>query len=239
MMSFSSFVGLTSFMTRSSYTSLWIFVYYRTMKDSILSIFELNKSLLLPQKEIYKNIIYSFMAFLYSISFDNTINFIYMTAVLNSLFYLAILNMHLFIFKNKNQMLIQTLIFFVILKITYSICHKYIISLLFLCSDLILLQYPINKFRTGVLRNDKNYFDVENILIEIVICLLWLIYSMSNNYMCFLLICLINLFCRICMLFGYQIVTGDIGPNNKIYHFLMHVFCIKHKFQGKLETNIL
>ena len=102
MMSFSSFVGLTSFMTRSSYTSLWIFVYYRTMKDSILSIFELNKSLLLPQKEIYKNIIYSFMAFLYSISFDNTINFIYMTAVLNSLFYLAILNMHLFIFKNKN-----------------------------------------------------------------------------------------------------------------------------------------
>ena len=190
MMSFSSFVGLTSFMTRSSYTSLWIFVYYRTMKDSILSIFELNKSLLLPQKEIYKNIIYSFMAFLYSISFDNTINFIYMTAVLNSLFYLAILNMHLFIFKNKNQMLIQTLIFFLLFKIIYNICHKYIISLLFLCSDLILLQYPINKFRIGVLRNDKNYFDVENILIEIVICLLWLIYSMSNNYMCFLLICL-------------------------------------------------
>ena len=238
-MSFSSFIGLTSFMTRSSYTSLWIFVYYRTMKDSILSIFELNKSLLLPQKEIYKNIIYSFMALLYSISFDSTINFIYMTAILNSLFYLAILNMHLFIFKNKNQMLIQTLIFFVILKIAYNICHKYVISLLFLCSDLILLQYPINKFRTGVLMNDKNYFDVENILIEIVISLLWLIYSMSNNYICFFFICIINLFCWICMLFGYQIVIGDIGPNNKIYHFLINVFCIKHKFQGKLESNLL
>ena len=239
MMSFSSFIGLTSFLTRSSYSSLWIFVYYRTMKDSILSIFELNKKSLIPQKQIYKYIIYYFLALLYSIISDNSINYIYMTAILNSIFYIAILNMHLFIYKNKNQMLLQTLIFFLIYKIMYNFFHKYLINLLFICSDIFLLQYPISKLRIGILLNDKKYFDVENILIEIVICLLWLIYSTSNNFICFFFISLINLFSWICMLFGYEIVIGEIGTNNKIYHFLVNVFCIKNKFKGKLETNIL
>ena len=238
MMSFSSLIGLSNFLTRSSYSSLWIFRYFRTMKDSVLTIFELNPKTLMPQKEIYKNIIYYFMAFLYSISFDNTINFIYITALINSIFFLSILNMHLFIYKKRNQMLIQTLLFFLIIKILYSLFNKYLLGILFICSDLILLQYPINRFRTGVLLNDKSYFDMENILIEIMICLLWLIYSAIGNFMCFFFICIINLFAWICMLFGYQIVIGDIGTNNKIYHFLINVFFIKNQFKGKLENNI-
>ena len=239
MISFSSFIGLSSFLTRSSYSSLWIYVYYRTMKDSVLSIFEINEKILLPKKEIYKNILYFFMAFLYSISFDTSLNFIYITSLINAVLYLCILNMHFFIYKNQNQMLIQTLGLFLLIKIIYSILNKYIICILFFLSDLVVLQYPINKFRTGVLLNDKNYFDLENIFVEILISLLWLIYSTSNDYICFFLICIINLFARICMLFGYQIVEGDIGPNNKIYHFLINVFFIKNRFKGKLETNIL
>ena len=239
MMSFSSLIGLSNCLTRSSYSSLWIFTYYRTMKDSVLTIFELNPKTLMPQKEIYKNIIYYFMAFLYSISFDNTINFIYITGLINSIFFLSILNMHLFIYNNKNQMLIQTLLFFMIVKILYALFNKYLLGILFICSDLVLLQYPINKFRTGVLLNDKSFFDVENILIEIVICLLWLIYSAIGNFKCFFFICIINLFSWICMLFGYQIVIGDIGTNNKIYHFVINVFFIKNQFKGKLENNIL
>ena len=101
------------------------------------------------------------------------------------------------------------------------------------------LQYPINKFRTGVLLNDKSYFDVENIIIEIMICLLWLIYSTSNNFMCFFFICIINLFARICMLFGYQIVIGDIGTNSKLYNFLIIVFFINIRMNKTTENSII
>ena len=238
MMSFSSFIGLSCFLTRCSYSSLWIFTYYRTMKDSVLTIFELNKKLLMPKNEIYKNILYYFMAFLYSISFDDSINFIYITSLINSIFYLSILNMHLFINKNNNQMLIQTLLFFMIIKILYSIFNRYLLAILFICSDIVLLKYPINKFRRGVLLNDKSYFDLDNILIEIVIDLLWLMYSIIENFICFFFICIINLFVWTCMLFGYQIVTGNIDTNSKIYHFLINVFFIKTQFDGKLENSI-
>ena len=239
MTSFSSFIGLASFLSRSSYSSLWIIVYYRAMKDSLISIFEMNKKVLMLKNEIYKNIIYYIMAFLYSISFDDTFNYIYMSALLNLIFYLAILNMQLFIDNNKSQMLLQTLFFFLLLKIIYSIFNKYLICILFIFSDLLILQYPINKFRTGVLLNDKSYFDVENIIIEIMICLLWLIYSTSNNFMCFFFICIINLFARICMLFGYQIVIGDIGINSKLYHFLIIVFFINIRMNKTTENSII
>ena len=240
MISFSSLIGLTSFLTRSSYSSLWEFSYYRTMKDSTLSIFEINEKLLIPKKEIYKNIIYFFMGFLYSLSFISSLNYIYTTAIVNLIFYICILNMHLFIYKNKNQMLFQTLIIFLIIKIIYLFFNKYIIGLLFICSDLIVLEYPINKFRNGVLLNDKSYFNIERILIEIVINLLWIIYATSENLLCFFLICLINLFSRICMILGYQIVEGEIGINSRIYHCIINTFCIKNNFKGKKqESNII
>ena len=86
--------------------------------------------------------------------------------------------------------------------------------------------------------NDKSYFDLYNILIEIVIYLLWLMYSIIENFICFFFICIINLFVWTCMLFGYQIVTGNIDTNSKIYHFLINIFFIKIKFDGKLENNI-
>lgn len=239
MISFSSFIGLSCFLSRSSDSALWIFSYYRTMKDSVLSIFELNEKLLLPKNQIYKSIIYFFMAFLYSAAFYDPINFIYITGIVNSIFYLCILNMNFFIYKNTNQMLLQTLFFFLLARIVYLICNKYLISILFFCSDIILLQYPINKFRIGVLLNDKSYFNIEKILIEIFICLLWAIYSTSEKFFFFFFINILNIFVWICMLFGYQIVEGDIGPNNKIYHFIINVFFIKKKFKGKLETNII
>lgn len=238
MTSFSSFIGMASFLSRSSYSSLWIIVYYRAMKDSLLSIFEMNKKVLMVKNEIYKNIIYYIMAFLYSISFDDSFNFIYMSALINLIFYLAILNMQLFIDKNKSQMLLQTLFFFVLLKIIYSIFNKYLICILFICSDLLVLQYPIHRFRIGVLLNNKSYFDIENIIIEIMICLLWFIYSTSNNFMCFFFICIINLFARICILFGYQIVMGDIGTNSKVYHFLISVFFINIRLNKTTENSI-
>ena len=53
------------------------------MKDSILSTFEIDEKTLLPKNEIYKNIIYFIIAFLYSISFDNSLNFIYISALTN------------------------------------------------------------------------------------------------------------------------------------------------------------
>ena len=136
-------------------------------------------------------------------------------------------------------MLLQTLSFFLLVRIVYSICNKYLIGVLFFCSDLILLQYPINKFRIGVLLNDKSYFNIEKILIEIFISLLWAIYSTSEKLFFFFVINILNIFVWICMLFGYQIVEGDIGPNNKIYHFIINVFFIKKEFKGKLETNII
>lgn len=238
MASFSTFIGLGSFLSRISFTSLWIGCYYRTMKDSLLSIFEMNKKALIPKKEIYKKIIYYSMGFLYSISFDNSFNFIYLSGLLNTIFFLLILNMHLFIENNKNQMLIQSLFFFILIKIIYLLFNKYLISILFLCSALLVLHYPINRFRTGVLLNDKNFFDFENILVEIVLSVLWLIYSTTINYICFFFVCIINLFAWVCMLLGFQIVTGDISTNSKIYYFLINVFFIKTRVNTKIDNII-
>ena len=237
MTSFSSFIGLTSFLTSSSYTSISIIFYYRTMKDSLSSLIQINKRALFTQKEIYKRIIFYLMGFLYIISFDSTINYIYLTAGINGIFYLCILNMHLFINKNQNQMLLQTLFFFLAIKLTYSICNKYIIALLFLCSNFFLIMSPIDKLRKGILLNNKIYFDIENILIEITIYLLWLIYSSIEGFLCFFFICIINLFVWICMLFGHQVVAGEIGTNSKIYHFLIMVFFIRNQFRNKVETS--
>ena len=117
MSSISYFFGLTAIIIRLSRSLHLFFIYYRRMKFSVSPTFEiLNKYFSLTNK-IYVYIFYYIMCFLY---FSNIVideNLFYFNSIVNLINFILILNMHLFTIKKQNQMLLQTLIFFLIYKL--------------------------------------------------------------------------------------------------------------------------
>ena len=180
MFTFFSFLGLLNFLINLLYYSRWNFEYYRTMKDSVLTTFELDEKKLIPQRYIYQKIFFYFFLFLYSTFFD--FNFIYLVSIVNSVIYLSILNMHLFIIKKKNQLLLQTLICVIILKILYLIRGKIkIFIIIFLCSiDIVNWNETKILLREGLLLTYGEDIVIK-MAIESFLALLWIVYAISQK----------------------------------------------------------
>ena len=235
MSSFSSFIGLTTLISRSSYSSMWVYKYYTSMKYSVSSIEAINEFKLLKINEIYKIILYYLLVIIYSKQSEETLYYLYLTSLLNAIFYLSILNMHLFIYKSKNLMLIQTLIFASIFTIFNKFFNSIMIKLFLIFSVVLVLHIPIRNFRIGIVDLDKSCFDIEKSLVEMIISLLWVIYSILNELYCFFIIEIINLFFWSCVLTGYQIAAGDLSKEGKIYKFLVFVFWINDVNNTKID----
>ena len=180
MFTFFSFLGLLNFLINLLYYSRWNFEYYRTMKDSVLTTFELDEKKLIPQRYIYQKIFFYFFLFLYSTFFD--FNFIYLVSIVNSVIYLSILNMHLFVIKKKNQLLLQTLICVIILKILYLIRGKIkIFIIIFLCSiDIVNWNETKILLREGLLLTYGEDIVIK-MAIESFLALLWIVYAISQK----------------------------------------------------------
>ena len=239
MSSISFIFGLSATIMRMSHTFHLFFIYYRIMKISVRPNFEIDEKLLSKKNKIYKFIFYYMMCFLYFSNIEIDESLFYINSITNLIFFIAILNMYLFSINNQNQMLIQTLFFFLIYTILQKCYYQYLNDIIFICSGFLLILEPINQLRTGIIKNDENFFVIEILIGEMTISFFWLLYSLGYNIMCFTIIVLISLFIRICAILGYAVVKGKIGKDTKIYSFLIYFFFIKVDSIEKTESNIL
>ena len=238
MSSISYIFGITASIIRNIRSLALFFDYYKIMKLSINPNFEIDDKLLASKNSIYKDIFYISMCFLYIYIMDIDEIILYYTSLANLIIIIAVLNMLLFSIKRQNQMLLQTLLVFFLLQISFKILNINIIGILLICSTLLKLIEPIKKFRIALIHDNKSLIDLCLAGYELVLYSSWLLYSLSYNIVYFTIAILIRTFLQVCFILGLLIIKGKISKNTLIYSFLIKIFFIDVHPQ-KYDSNIL
>ena len=238
MSSISYIFGITASIIRNIRSLALFFDYYKIMKLSINPNFEIDDKLLASKNSIYKDIFYISMCFLYIYIMDIDEIILYYTSLSNLIIIIAVLNMLLFSIKRQNQMLLQTLLVFFLLQISFKFLNINIIGILLICSTLLKLIEPIKKFRIALIHDNKSLIDLCLAGYELVLYSSWLLYSLSYNIVYFTIAILIRTFLQVCFILGLLIIKGKISKNTLIYSFLIKIFFIDVHPQ-KYGSNIL
>ena len=238
MSSISYIFGITASIIRNIRSLALFFDYYKIMKLSINPNFEIDEKLLASKNSIYKDIFYISMCFLYIYIMDIAEIILYYTSLANLIIIIAVLNMLLFSIKKQNQMLLQTLLVFFLLQISFKFLNINIIGILLICSTLLKLIEPIKKFRIALIHDNKSLIDLCLAGYELVLYSSWLLYSLSYNIVYFTIAILIRTFLQVCFILGLLIIKGKISKNTLIYSFLIKIFFIDVHPQ-KYDSNIL
>ena len=238
MSSISYIFGITASIIRNIRSLALFFDYYKIMKLSINPNFEIDDKLLASKNSIYKDIFYISMCFLYIYIMDIAEIILYYTSLANLIIIIAVLNMLLFTIKRQNQMLLQTLLVFFLLQISFKFLNINIIGILLICSTLLKLIEPIKKFRIALIHDNKSLIDLCLAGYELVLYSSWLLYSLSYNIVYFTIAILIRTFLQVCFILGLLIIKGKISKNTLIYSFLIKIFFIDVHPQ-KYDSNIL
>lgn len=238
MSSISYIFGITASIIRNIRSLALFFDYYKIMKLSINPNFEIDEKLLASKNSIYKDIFYISMCFLYIYIMDIAEIILYYTSLANLIIIIAVLNMLLFSIKKQNQMLLQTLLVFFLLQISFKCFNINIIGILLICSTLLKLIEPIKKFRIALIHDNKSLIDLCLAGYELVLYSSWLLYSLSYNIVYFTIAILIRTFLQVCFILGLLIIKGKISKNTLIYSFLIKIFFIDVHPQ-KYDSNIL
>lgn len=238
MSSISYIFGITASIIRNIRSLVLFFDYYKIMKLSINPNFEIDEKLLASKNSIYKDIFYISMCFLYIYIMDIAEIILYYTSLANLIIIIAVLNMLLFSIKRQNQMLLQTLLVFFLLQISFKFLNINIIGILLICSTLLKLIEPIKKFRIALIHDNKSLIDLCLAGYELVLYSSWLLYSLSYNIVYFTIAILIRTFLQVCFILGLLIIKGKISKNTLIYSFLIKIFFIDVHPQ-KYDSNIL
>ena len=238
MSSISYIFGITASIIRNIRSLALFFDYYKVMKLSINPNFEIDDKLLASKNSIYKDIFYISMCFLYIYIMDIAEIILYYTSLANLIIIIAVLNMLLFSIKKQNQMLLQTLLVFFLLQISFKFLNINIIGILLICSTLLKLIEPIKKFRIALIHDNKSLIDLCLAGYELVLYSSWLLYSLSYNIVYFTIAILIRTFLQVCFILGLLIIKGKISKNTLIYSFLIKIFFIDVNTQ-KYDSNIL
>ena len=238
MSSISYIFGITASIIRNIRSLALFFDYYKVMKLSINPNFEIDEKLLASKNSIYKDIFYISMCFLYIYIMDIDEIILYYTSLSNLIIIIAVLNMLLFSIKRQNQMLLQTLLVFFLLQISFKFLNINIIGILLICSTLLKLIEPIKKFRIALIHDNKSLIDLCLAGYELVLYSSWLLYSLSYNIVYFTIAILIRTFLQVCFILGLLIIKGKISKNTLIYSFLIKIFFIDVHPQ-KSDSNIL
>ena len=238
MSSISYIFGITASIIRNIRSLVLFFDYYKIMKLSINPNFEIDDKLLASKNSIYKDIFYISMCFLYIYIMDIDEIILYYTSLANLIIIIAVLNMLLFSIKRQNQMLLQTLLVFFLLQISFKFLNINIIGILLICSTLLKLIEPIKKFRIALIHDNKSLIDLCLAGYELVLYSSWLLYSLSYNIVYFTIAILIRTFLQVCFILGLLIIKGKISKNTLIYSFLIKIFFIDVHPQ-KYDSNIL
>ena len=238
MSSISYIFGITASIIRNIRSLALFFDYYKVMKLSINPNFEIDEKLLASKNSIYKDIFYISMCFLYIYIMDIAEIILYYTSLANLIIIIAVLNMLLFSIKRQNQMLLQTLLVFFLLQISFKFLNINIIGILLICSTLLKLIEPIKKFRIALIHDNKSLIDLCLAGYELVLYSSWLLYSLSYNIVYFTIAILIRTFLQVCFILGLSIIKGKISKNTLIYSFLIKIFFIDVHPQ-KYDSNIL
>ena len=238
MSSISYIFGITASIIRNIRSLALFFDYYKVMKLSINPNFEIDEKLLASKNSIYKDIFYISMCFLYIYIMDIDEIILYYTSLANLIIIIAVLNMLLFSIQRQNQMLLQTLLVFFLLQISFKFLNINIIGILLICSTLLKLIEPIKKFRIALIHDNKSLIDLCLAGYELVLYSSWLLYSLSYNIVYFTIAILIRTFLQVCFILGLLIIKGKISKNTLIYSFLIKIFFIDVHPQ-KYDSNIL
>jgi len=238
MSSISYIFGITASIIRNIRSLALFFDYYKIMKLSINPNFEIDEKLLASKNSIYKDIFYISMCFLYIYIMDIAEIILYYTSLANLIIIIAVLNMLLFSIKRQNKMLLQTLLVFFLLQISFKFLNINIIGILLICSTLLKLIEPIKKFRIALIHDNKSLIDLCLAGYELVLYSSWLLYSLSYNIVYFTIAILIRTFLQVCFILGLLIIKGKISKNTLIYSFLIKIFFIDVHPQ-KYDSNIL
>ena len=238
MSSISYIFGITASIIRNIRSLALFFDYYKVMKLSINPNFEIDDKLLASKNSIYNDIFYISMCFLYIYIMDIAEIILYYTSLANLIIIIAVLNMLLFSIKKQNQMLLQTLLVFFLLQISFKFLNINIIGILLICSTLLKLIEPIKKFRIALIHDNKSLIDLCLAGYELVLYSSWLLYSLSYNIVYFTIAILIRTFLQVCFILGLLIIKGKISKNTLIYSFLIKIFFIDVNTQ-KYDSNIL
>ena len=238
MSSISYIFGITASIIGNIRSLALFFDYYKIMKLSINPNFEIDDKLLASKNSIYKDIFYISMCFLYIYIMDIAEIILYYTSLANLIIIIAVLNMLLFSIKRQNQMLLQTLLVFFLLQISFKFLNINIIGILLICSTLLKLIEPIKKFRIALIHDNKSLIDLCLAGYELVLYSSWLLYSLSYNIVYFTIAILIRTFLQVCFILGLLIIKGKISKNTLIYSFLIKIFFIDVHPQ-KYDSNIL
>ena len=238
MSSISYIFGITASIIRNIRSLALFFDYYKVMKLSINPNFEIDEKLLASKNSIYKDIFYISMCFLYIYIMDIAEIILYYTSLANLIIIIAVLNMLLFSIKRQNQMLLQTLLVFFLLQISFKFLNINIIGILLICSTLLKLIEPIKIFRIALIHDNKSLIDLCLAGYELVLYSSWLLYSLSYNIVYFTIAILIRTFLQVCFILGLLIIKGKISKNTLIYSFLIKIFFIDVHPQ-KYDSNIL
>ena len=238
MSSISYIFGITASIIRNIRSLALFFDYYKIMKLSINPNFEIDDKLLASKNSIYKDIFYISMCFLYIYIMDIAEIILYYTSLANLIIIIAVLNMLLFSIKRQNQMLLQTLLVFFLLQISFKFLNINIIGILLICSTLLKLIEPIKKFRIALIHDNKSLIDLCLAGYELALYSSWLLYSLSYNIVYFTIAILIRTFLQVCFILGLLIIKGKISKNTLIYSFLIKIFFIDVHPQ-KYDSNIL
>ena len=213
MSSISYIFGITASIIRNIRSLALFFDYYIIMKLSINPNFEIDEKLLASKNSIYKDIFYISMCFLYIYIMDIAEIILYYTSLANLIIIIAVLNMLLFTIKRQNQMLLQTLLVFFLLQISFKFLNINIIGILLICSTLLKLIEPIKKFRIALIHDNKSLIDLCLAGYELVLYSSWLLYSLSYNIVYFTIAILIRTFLQVCFILGLLIIKGKISKN--------------------------
>lgn len=235
MLTFSSLFGTTSLVLRSTISSIPFPFLYKNMKDKHNP--EIVVFPFLDKNSIFSVLFYSIITSIYAFNTQKAtcafIAYIYL-----SFLYFIYLNMYLYIMSQKNYMLLQTLCIAFISYLFFQYVHQSIIIFLCLFTALVNIIRPIQINKDLLLKLETHEIMISNIICEIVISVLWIVYGFINKLQCFIICNSIFFIINCTEIISYLYMKGSFQEKNFLIRILKKIYFIKEKNSEEKIKNL-
>ena len=235
MLSFSALFGTTSLVLRSTISSIPFPFLYKNMKDKHNP--EIVVFPFLEKNTIFSVLFYSIIISIYAFNTQKAtcafIAYIYL-----SLLYFIYLNMYLYIMSQKNYMLLQTLCLVFISYLFFQYVHQNIIIVFCLLIALLNAIKPIQINKELLLKIETHEIMITNIICEIIISILWIVYGFINELQCFIICNSIFFIINCTGIIAYLYMKGSFQEKNCLIRQLKKIYMIKEESSEEKIKNL-